>query len=989
MTGERYDAFISYNHAADARLAPVVESALQRLAKPWYKLRAISVYRDASDTGLTPSLWGTVQRRLTSTNWLILFACPESAASHWCEQESTHWCATKGTDNVLLVLTGGELLWDRDKGTYSDATTALSPAMRARFTTEPLYLDLRWAKEGVLPTLHDARFRGDIARLASPIRGRSPDELEGDDVRLQRKAKRLAKAAVATVAALAIVASIAAVVAVNSQREAERRAQEATARQLGLFALDMPASDLDQALLLSVVAADLDARAGADRYRASRTLLGLYSRLTSLLPVGEASTDVSVRGVAVSGDGSTVAATVQSAAGGSRMVEWSGNDGAQLRSVQLPAMATSLDIDGSGGVVIGGVGDVLTLVEDGELAAGSGERAIVAMSRDGRAIVAGSDSLVLVDLADAGNIGEWRSGGAPSLAAIGDDRAALVIGSEIRLVATDHGDVLATGVIAEFPAAIAVLGDEIVTVSKIGEVARWTATGGTLRDERAASSLDVESIGTPHSVAIAADGARIVVVGDHGAAIVDPGSASVLAAGNGAGQLLVDPSGRYAAVGGTSLTVWDVVTGQRVIAVPDKASTMAWSSCIEAATCRLVVGGEAIDAWNPDNGRRIRLADQSNAQSVAITDDASTVVSGGWGSTVAVWTLDVARNDDFFDGVQLTFEGAPAAKDAVTADFAQVVDAGNVRVTTADDSVMIRTGPLDRMRLVGDLHRLVTFDGSVVRVFDTRSATEVSLDVRCAGDLVATSPDGRLLVAHLARNGRTVACDTVTGALVAGGEFQGASLPADAVAIDNDGAIVLGGQGHVDYHARDGTRFAPGFAVDVRFGQEAVEIAALVVRQGRVAAGVRSATAAAQPARVLLWDADAGGAAVQFDTDHHDVAAVAIIGEANDIVVVAGRASDDGDGDVIVQTWEFDSRRRLGRGYGGLRGDVVYLAGDDFSVIGTDSDGRTFGWLLDRDPRREVCAIVGRGLTREEWDRAAGGALRDYEYDEVCPDTVP
>lgn len=35
-----YDAFISYSHAADGRLAPAVQAALPRLAKPWYRRRA-------------------------------------------------------------------------------------------------------------------------------------------------------------------------------------------------------------------------------------------------------------------------------------------------------------------------------------------------------------------------------------------------------------------------------------------------------------------------------------------------------------------------------------------------------------------------------------------------------------------------------------------------------------------------------------------------------------------------------------------------------------------------------------------------------------------------------------------------------------------------------------------------------------------------------------------------------------------------------------
>ena len=41
-----YDAFISYSHAADGKLAPALENALQRFAKPWYRRRALHLFRD-------------------------------------------------------------------------------------------------------------------------------------------------------------------------------------------------------------------------------------------------------------------------------------------------------------------------------------------------------------------------------------------------------------------------------------------------------------------------------------------------------------------------------------------------------------------------------------------------------------------------------------------------------------------------------------------------------------------------------------------------------------------------------------------------------------------------------------------------------------------------------------------------------------------------------------------------------------------------------
>ena len=43
--GSVYDGFISYSHAADDLLAPRLQAGLQRFAKPWWKRRALRIFR--------------------------------------------------------------------------------------------------------------------------------------------------------------------------------------------------------------------------------------------------------------------------------------------------------------------------------------------------------------------------------------------------------------------------------------------------------------------------------------------------------------------------------------------------------------------------------------------------------------------------------------------------------------------------------------------------------------------------------------------------------------------------------------------------------------------------------------------------------------------------------------------------------------------------------------------------------------------------------
>ena len=299
------DAFISYRHDPDSRVAQALKQGLERLAKPWYRRRALSVFLDSANLGAEDDLPQRIERELMGARYLVLLACPESAASHWVTREALFWCEQKGTSQLLVVLTGGELDWDEDAGAYSDASTALNPAVRAELKTEAKFVDLRWARGVPDLSLRLSRLRSDVADVASPLRDLAPEELEGEDLRLHRRSIRLARAAVIAIACLAVAAGVAALVASANERRADRRAREALGRQIGLASLDLPASDVDQAFLLSLVAADLDRGGGPERYRASRTLIGRYSRLDELLYAGDGDT-VGLRGIAISPDGSAV-----------------------------------------------------------------------------------------------------------------------------------------------------------------------------------------------------------------------------------------------------------------------------------------------------------------------------------------------------------------------------------------------------------------------------------------------------------------------------------------------------------------------------------------------------------------------------------------------------------------------------------------------------------------------------------------------------------
>ena len=64
-----YDLFISYSHAADRRLAPILKSSIQRFAKPFYRMRARSVYLDQTNLEASPELWPEIEKAIDKQNY--------------------------------------------------------------------------------------------------------------------------------------------------------------------------------------------------------------------------------------------------------------------------------------------------------------------------------------------------------------------------------------------------------------------------------------------------------------------------------------------------------------------------------------------------------------------------------------------------------------------------------------------------------------------------------------------------------------------------------------------------------------------------------------------------------------------------------------------------------------------------------------------------------------------------------------------------------
>src|SRR5712691_2146081 len=147
-----YDAFISYSHAKDKPVAAALQSKVQTLGKPWYRRRALRVFRDDTSLSATPSLWPSIERALGQSRFLILLASPESAASKWVNKEVAHWLDHNGIDTLLIGVTDGELAWDESVGDFAwREGMPLPPVLTGRFASEPKWVDLRTYRDGTDP----------------------------------------------------------------------------------------------------------------------------------------------------------------------------------------------------------------------------------------------------------------------------------------------------------------------------------------------------------------------------------------------------------------------------------------------------------------------------------------------------------------------------------------------------------------------------------------------------------------------------------------------------------------------------------------------------------------------------------------------------------------------------------------------------------------------------------------------------------------------
>jgi WD40 repeat protein len=921
----QYDAFISYSRAVDGKLAPALQSALQRFAKPWYRARAKRVFRDDASLSANPGLWSSIQQALDATRYFVLLASPQAAESKWVGKELSYWLAHKPADRVLLVLTDGEIAWDDAAGDFDWAsTTALPPSLAGAFPEAPRYVDVRWARTHEHLSLADPRFREAVADVASPLHGWPKDELIGEEVRQHRRTVRLVRGAVVLLAMLALGATLAAIFAAqqrNTARTERDRAEEqsriALSRGLAGQALVRLEGRPDLSFLLALEAYGIDPTPDA-----RSAAIEAVQRSEGMIAILRRSGLVSraIHEVVFSPDGGTLAARADG-----EIVLWSIAKRSPVRILKQRSL---------GGIAFSPDGNILAVPDHTETRLWdlSGSRArferlpatgdtvlAVAFSRDGKLLASGSrDGTVSVwDVVGRGRVRPRLLApgkpvpdpeGAVISVAFSPDRRWLASGqADGSIVLWDVSTWKPAGKFsqADGEAVSAVVfppdGESLVSVTRSGKVWLWDYRARPPKGR----PLEDKGVGVG-GVALSSDG-------------------EILASGDGLGGLQLWDTSTWKPVGpplvarGPALLSVAVSPNGKIVASADRQGTIILRHADRGQPVRLqnFRGPVARGAFSPDR----RVLAVAIDGTVTLWDVASRTRLGRPLRSMQEAVLDIAFSPN---GKML----AAAADDGTI---------GLWRVTTQEllGTIHAYRGFTTSIEFSPDGRRLASTGDDVgrlpVKVWDvrTRRLSAPPLEHETGfPTAVAFSPDGRVL---------------------ASGDASGVILLWDATKASLPRQLV----GHA------------GNVLSLVFSPDGKTLAS-----------------ASADSTLRLWDATTGASLGQpLNNPGGFLSDLAFSRDGRTLASTGLNVDERGDLTIPeVRLWDVPTRRLLGEPLR-LSDDVVAVAfrpdGNDLSAAAEDgtvmSWNSTFWTTRLADFRARFCGIVSRSLAPDEWAEFLSG----------------
>jgi WD40 repeat protein len=590
-----YNAFISYSHAADATLAAALQSALHSFAKPWYKLRALHIYRDQTNLAVNPALWSSIRDALDQSLFFILLASPEAAASPWVAKEAEYWISRNGTSQVLIVLTGGTLKWDNLSASFtSEHTNSLPPSLLRCFPEEPLFIDLRWVRDGATrPRLREPRFHEAVLQLAATLHNRPKDELDSADIRIQRQTRLLAGSGLIAILLTALFALRQ--TRLSHEESVQNLAASLAAKSAKVLA-DSP-NRAREAALLAIESNRLNPSfEGNQALRAAVSLLPASAQFYS--PEDSSPTE-RIRDMAFSSDGAILAVARDD--GSAQLIDvvnhkpvgYFAPDEQPAARIELPADPQSASLDNNSAVSI---------------AFNSSDSLLATGARDGIAHV-------------------WAVPGGREL---------------LRIF---HGAPVSQ--LAFHPKA-----NQLATASDDGHVRIFDVA-------RAALVADFKCPGKMVSASFSPGGDLLAALSSEGVvSLFDPVHRKLLrtlVGGEAAFNLAFSISGqRLAIASGDFAFVWDVTTGQQLLKATHAASSETltpqqwiYNAAITSDGKLLAYaarGDNLAHVWNVETGRQIlELKHASAVAAVSFNADRTKLGTGSYDGTARVWELPSGR----------------------------------------------------------------------------------------------------------------------------------------------------------------------------------------------------------------------------------------------------------------------------------------------------------------------------------------------------------
>jgi WD40 repeat protein len=917
----KYDGFISYSHAADGNLASFVQRALHSFAKPWYQLRQLHIYRDATSLSATPELWGAIVAALAKSRHFLLFASPEAAASGWVQKEIEWWCENRDPERIFILLTDGTIAWNPEINDFDwERTTALPGKLKDMFSSEPLWVDLTFARSVSDLTLHNPDFYQAILDLAAPLNGRPKDELGGADVREHRKTRRIAGAAITALVAL-MIASVTAAWIATIQRDSARSRELAAQAQLQL--------GTDPAASLALASEAMTVRRTSEARQMLRSAV-FSSHLDFIID------DHSGRilTLEIEPDGPRVLSADSSGA----LIIWNAVD-----------PADRLDLEGYRAAVNWHSNSAVSVLDDASLAVWNlttGERTAtltghestvfaLAISPDGKTVASGgSDKNVLrYNLEDGERIGApLPVGGSVTDLIFSPNGQYLAIGSiynKMRLMDTATGRILleTTGVSAAFnPTSTRLLtggadgsGEQLTPLDPIGEPVSLSGIGGSIQ-----------------SVAFSPDGAYFAAASSEGTVRI------------------WDADGRPDLVlSGHEGWVTDVTfsqDGQFVVTASKDYTARIWSLA---------------------SGRQVAIlrGHQGNIDFARFLPDARSVVTGSEDGSVRLWKIDMAMPHTTIPGSERAVQKlrfSPDDRYLVASSDTGRLDIWDRQVRTAVAVEDVEQFEIARGGLVvagngADVSFMDMLGGrnkSIGRHDDIVSAVVISSDERFA---IITSEDHTALLVDL--DGVLEPINLAHDGGVSGAAFAPDQNAVVTTTYDGTGSIweLPGGTKHADFVHSDTIISGVHFIDNDRFVTTSWDgtLATWSVADGGRLASYRSQSAQiytlapiGEEGRVILggndggieiWDIDSGELFRRI-RGHSDGIYTLAVHPERDLVLSAGN-------DGTARLWALDT---------GVAIATYFVHGDAVWSVAFSNDGQSFATgSEDGDIHIYQCSICG------------------------------